>query len=136
MLGHEPWGRYIAGTDHLAVIQAELKPETVLYSVGRYEQSLPFYLRHTTVLVEHPDELEFGLEQEPQLWVPKRTEFIRQWQQHAASGVAAMAIMRPDIYEELQQQKVPMRVIMRDPRRVIVSSQLTVPIAVPLPHSL
>lgn len=128
MLGHEPWGRYIAGTDHLPVIEAELKPDTVLYSVGRYEQSLPFYLRHTTVLVEHPDELEFGLEQQPQLWIPERAEFVRQWKQHAASGVAAMAIMRPEIFEALQQQGVPMRVIMRDPRRVIVSSQLAAPL--------
>lgn len=125
MLGHEPWGRYIAGTEHLAVIQAELKPDTVLYSVGRYEQSLPFYLRHTSILVEHPDELEFGLEQEPQLWIPERAEFVRQWRQHVASDVAAVAIMRPDIYAALQQQGVPMRVIARDPRRVIVSSQLT-----------
>lgn len=127
MLGHEPWGRYIAGTEHLAVIGAELKPDTVLYSVGRYEQSLPFYLRHTSILVEHPDELEFGLEQEPQLWIPQRADFIRQWRQHAASGDAAMAIMRPDIYDDLQQQGVPMRLIVRDARRVIVSSRLNAP---------
>ena len=131
MLGHEPWGRYIAGTGQLGVIKAELKPQTVLYSVGRYEQSLPFYLRHTSILVEHPDELEFGLEQEPQLWIPLRADFVRQWRQHAASGEAAMAIMRPDIYDDLQQQGVPMRLILRDARRVIVSSLPTPPATLP-----
>ena len=123
MLGHEPWGRYIAGTEHLAAIQAELKPEMKLYAVGRYEQSLPFYLRHTTILVEHPDEMEFGLGIEPQLWIPKRADFVAQWQDQQAKGVKAMAILRPDIYAEFLQQGITMRVLSQDPRRVIVSSQ-------------
>ncbi|PRC92263.1 glycosyltransferase family 39 protein [Solimicrobium silvestre] len=124
MMGHEPWGRYIAGTEHLAAIQAELKPETSIYAVGRYEQSLPFYLRHTTILVEHPDEMEFGLQYEPQLWIPKREDFVKQWLDHQANGVAALAIIRPDIYDAFVQQGIPMRVIAQDPRRVIVSSKL------------
>jgi 4-amino-4-deoxy-L-arabinose transferase-like glycosyltransferase len=124
MLGHEPWGRYLAGTEHLAAIQAELTPETPLYAVGRYEQALPFYLRHTTILVEHPDELEFGLEQEPQLWISNRTDFVNQWRDDQAHGVTAMAIIQPAIYAELLQQGVPMRIITQDPRRVIVSSAL------------
>ncbi len=123
MLGHEPWGRYIAGTDHLAVIRSELTPQMKLYAVGRYEQALPFYLQHTTILVEHPDEMEFGLEYEPQLWIPKRADFVRQWQEQQASGIPAMAILRPDIYAEFLQQGIAMRVIAQDPRRVIVKSR-------------
>lgn len=124
MLAHEPWGRYIAGTEHLAVIRAELTPTMPLYAVGRYEQALPFYLRHTTILVEHPDEMEFGLQLEPQLWIPKRADFVRQWLKDQSQGIAAMAIMRPDIYTELTHQGIPMRVISHDPRRVIVSSKI------------
>ncbi len=126
MLGHEPWGRYIAGVDHLAAVQAELaanKSDTPIYSVGRYEQSLPFYLRHTTILVEHPDEMAFGLEHEPQLWIPNRADFVKQWLKHRARGEAALAIIRPDIYTGLMQQGIPMHVISQDPRRVIVSSK-------------
>lgn len=126
-LGHEPWGRYIAGADHVAPIQAELAklpPDTLIYSVGRYEQSLPFYLRHTLVLVEHPDELEFGLQQEPHLWIPKRADFVKQWLAHQANGVTALAIIQPDMYAEFVQQGVPMRVISQDPKRVIVSSKV------------
>jgi len=124
MLGYEPWGRYIAGTDHLADIQAELTPSMPLYAVGRYEQALPFYLGHTTILVEHPDEMEFGLEHEPQLWIPKRADFVEQWLADQSQGVTAMAILRPDIYADFQQQGIPMRVITQDPRRVIVSSKI------------
>ncbi len=124
MQGHEPWGRYIAGTEHLAAIQSELTPTMPLYAVGRYEQALPFYLRHTTILVEHPDEMEFGLQYEPQLWIPKREDFIQQWLQDQTNGVTAMAIIHPDIYTALVHEAIPMRVIAQDPRRVIVSSNM------------
>ncbi len=124
MLGHEPWGRYLAGTEHLAAIQAELKPETPFYAVGRYEQSLPFYLQHTTILVEHPDEMEFGLEHEPHLWLPKRDDFVQQWRDYQSRGITAMAIIQPAIYQDLLKQALPMRVVTQDPRRVIVSSRL------------
>lgn len=123
MLGLEPWGQYRAGTNHLAAMQAELTPQTRLYAVGQYEQALPFYLRHTTILVEHPDEMEFGLGIEPQLWIPERAEFIRQWQDQQEHHVKAMAMLRPGIYDELLKQGVSMRVIAQDPRRIIVTSQ-------------
>jgi len=123
-LGHDPWGRYIAGVDHVAAIEAELKPGTTIYAVGRYEQALPFYLRHTFVLVEHPDELEFGLQQEPHLWIPKRADFVKQWLAHQANGVTALAIIRPEIYNDFVKQGIPMRVISQDPKRVIVASRV------------
>ena len=66
MLGHEPLGRYASGLDLVPAIEAELTPETPIYAVGRYNQTLPFYLRRTMILVDHADELEFGLKQEPQ----------------------------------------------------------------------
>jgi len=121
-LGHDPWGRYMAGVNHIAAINAELKPETTIYAVGRYEQALPFYLRHTLVLVEHADEMAFGLQQEPHLWIPKRADFVKKWLTHQADGVTALAIISPQIYDEFVKQGIPMRLISRDPRRVIVAS--------------
>lgn len=120
-LGHNPWGKYIAGSEYVSKIQAELKqPDTPIYAVGRYEQALPFYLQRTMTLVEFPDEMEFGLEQEPQLWIPKREDFIKKWRSHQARSESAVAILRNDIYEELKQTDFPMRVIAQDPRRVII----------------
>jgi 4-amino-4-deoxy-L-arabinose transferase-like glycosyltransferase len=124
MLGHEPLGRYAAGILHVPAIQAELTPQTPIYAVGQYEQALPFYLRRTLILVEHADEMEFGLQQEPQLWLPKRDEFIAKWTASQVSGSKAIAILSPGIYADFQKRGVPMRVIGQDPRRVIVTNDL------------
>jgi 4-amino-4-deoxy-L-arabinose transferase-like glycosyltransferase len=124
MLGHEPLGRYAAGWLQVPAIQAELTPETPIYAVGRYEQALPFYLRRTVILVEHADEMEFGLGQEPQLWLPKREAFIAQWNADHAAGKKAIAILRPDIYTDLQKLAVPMRIIAQDPRRIVVTNDI------------
>ena len=127
MLGYEPLGAYRAGTKHLAAIKAELTPEMRLYAVDQYEQALPFYLRHTTILVKHPDEMEFGLQQEPQLWIPKLDDFVTKWRELQTSNVTAMAILNPDVYPELVKQGMTMRIIAQDPRRIIVSSKLAAP---------
>jgi hypothetical protein len=79
-------------------------------------------LRRTLILVEEPDEMAFGLKQEPHLWLPQRDTFIATWTSDHASGKKAVAILRPDIYSDLQQKAVPMRVIAQDPRRVIVTN--------------
>jgi 4-amino-4-deoxy-L-arabinose transferase-like glycosyltransferase len=123
MLGHEPQGRYSAGVDHLPAIRAELTPDTQMYLVGRYEQALPFYLQRTMTLVEHSDEMAFGLEHEPQLWIPTVDAFAEKWKADNAAGKKEMAIVRPDLYPRLQQLGLPMRVIGSDPRRIIVSNR-------------
>ncbi|MFZ6847414.1 glycosyltransferase family 39 protein [Undibacterium sp. RuRC25W] len=122
-LGHNPFGQYIAGISHVTAIKAELKtPTTPIYAVGRYEQALPFYLQRTMTLVEFPDEMEFGLEQQPELWIPKRNDFVQQWLKHQANHESAVAIVRTDIYQDFQQRHLPMRVIGQDPRRVIIAT--------------
>ena len=127
MLGHDPLGRYASGIDHVAAINAELTPQTVIYAVDRYEQALPFYLRRTMTLVDHTDELEFGLQQQPALWIPTIDGFLTIWLEGHATGRNAIAIMPPATYADLTQRGVPMRVIGQDPRRVIVSNQLKRP---------
>jgi 4-amino-4-deoxy-L-arabinose transferase-like glycosyltransferase len=124
MLGHEPLGRYKAGLDHVPAIATELTPQTPIYSVKIYEQSLPFYLRHTTVLVEYADEMEFGVKQEPQLWLPTLDAFIDVWNDEHAHGKKAIAILQPGVYPELQKRGLPMHIIARDPRRIIVTNDI------------
>ena len=127
MLGHDPMGRYSAGVNHLPALQGELTPQTPLYVVGRYEQSLPFYLRRTMTMVQHADELEFGLQQQPELWIPTREEFMRFWIRHHAGGEAAVAILSQDAYAQFARAGLPMRVVGADPRRIVVSSLLLPP---------
>ena len=119
MLGAEPHGRTRSGLAMVPAIAAELTPQTPLYAVGLYDQTLPFYLRRTMILVAHADELEFGLEQEPTLWMPTMAPFITAWK----SGPKAVAVTRPEIYRELLAQGVPMRVITQDARRIAVTNR-------------
>ena len=123
--GFEVYGRERAGTALLPAIQAELTPSTRLYAVGRYEQSLTFYLGRPSILVEYVDEFGFGLQQEPQHALSGLDEFIAQWQRDAAAGVPGLAIASPVMYEQLRQRGVPMRLVAQDRRRFVISNQLT-----------
>ena len=127
MYGHDPQGRYSAGIDMVPAINAELTPETPLYVVGKYEQSLPFYLRRTMIMVQHMDELEFGLNQEPQLWIPTIDAFAVKWAADHEAGKKDVAIMRVENYMELQKKGLPMRVIAQDPRRIVVTNAMQKP---------
>lgn len=120
LTGYEPYGNYRAGLPLVAVIQAELTPQTKLYAVGQYEQSLTFYLRRTMTLVDFKDEFTFGLGQEPHLSIPSREAFIEQWR----DGSESIAITSPKIFEDFKNSGVPMRVIAQDSRRVVISNNL------------
>jgi 4-amino-4-deoxy-L-arabinose transferase-like glycosyltransferase len=124
MVGHEPLGRYKAGLDHVPAMAKELGPDTPLYAVEIYEHAIPFYLGRTLILVKSADEMEFGVHQEPHLWIPEREEFVRQWKEAHAHGKKAMAIINPGAYTELLKLGLPMRIIARDPRRVIVTNDI------------
>ncbi|WP_454753284.1 glycosyltransferase family 39 protein [Cupriavidus necator] len=116
--GHEAMGRPNSGADLVPAINAVLAPDMPLYSVGLLDHTLPFYLRRTTILVAHPDELEFGVGQEPQKWIPTMEDFIARWQ----DGQRAVAIMLPDTYNALAARGVPMHKIAGDRRRVAVAN--------------
>jgi 4-amino-4-deoxy-L-arabinose transferase-like glycosyltransferase len=122
LIGYEAFGRYRGGLTHLPLIKAELAPHTPVYAVGGYEDVLPFYLGRTLVLVGDPTGFESGLRQEPQLWVPTLDDFIRKWIGDRSMGRKAVAIMRPDIFADLEGRNVPMRVVAHDARRVIVTN--------------
>ncbi|MBS0309607.1 MAG: glycosyltransferase family 39 protein [Proteobacteria bacterium] len=122
MFGHEPLGVYAAGTLHLPALRAELRPDTPLYTVGKYEQALPFYLQRTMIPVVFKDEQEFGLEQEPWRGIATIEPFIEKWKAERAAGIKAVAIMSIPNYEDLKKRGLPMRIIGEDPRRVIVAN--------------
>jgi len=97
-------------------IQPHLKPGIPFYSVGMYEQTLPFYIKRTVTVVEWQDELEFGFQQEPDKWVPKIETFKQLWREQPE----ALAIMNPHMYSRMEQEQLPMEEIARDTRRVVV----------------
>ena len=80
-----------------------LKPGVPFYSVGTYDQTLDFYLGRTVTLVQFRDELDFGLQQEPQLAIPDG---------RANGGDLEAAALRPglvgkDLYEQLARSRLP-----------------------------
>ena len=106
-------------TYHLALkLQPYLKPGVPFYSVGGYEQTLPFYINRTVTLVDYQDEMAYGLQQEPQLWVPDAAEFERRWRGHDY----ALAVMGPDVYDRFEKAGLPMQLIARDTERVFVKT--------------
>jgi 4-amino-4-deoxy-L-arabinose transferase-like glycosyltransferase len=123
LTGFEPYGAQRAGAPMLAAIRAELKAETKIYSVGIYEQSLTFYLDRTVTLVDYWDEFSFGLQQQPELSIPTVPAFVERWQKDAAAGVRDVAIIRSDIFRDLQQKGVPMRVVAQDARRIVIANR-------------
>lgn len=104
---------------HLAQqIRPHLKPGIPFYSVATYEQTLPFYIERTVTLVAYRDELSFGLDQEPGLGLPDLAAFRRAWREQPE----ALALMSPQTYAQLAAEGLPMAVVARDTRRVVVKT--------------
>jgi 4-amino-4-deoxy-L-arabinose transferase-like glycosyltransferase len=118
LLGHEALGRSISGVDLVAPMQRLLKPGMPIYGVRLLDHTLPFYLRRTLVMVEEPDELEFGTQQEPQKWLPTLAAFDTAWR----SGPPALALMSHETHALLQGRALPMTLVAQDPRRVVVAN--------------
>ena len=93
-----------------------LPADVPFYSIGSYEQTLPFYLKRTVTLVEFQDEMAFGLKHEPQRWVPTIKAFEPLWNSHPY----ALAVMGPEMYAQLEAARLPMQLIARDTERVFV----------------
>ncbi len=116
LTGHESLSPASSAYHLVQRIQPYLKPGIPFYSVGMYEQTLPFYIRRTVTVVEWQDELEFGFEQEPGKWIPKTADFIREWR----AQPEALAILSPYTHGLMEQTGLPMETIARDTRRVVV----------------
>ena len=122
LTGFEPYGKMRAGKAVALKMLPELKPDTKIYSVDTYEQSMTFYLQRTVVLVDYWDEFTFGLRQQPELSIPTVEEFMVRWNAHTAQGVKALAILSQDKYQQLKDEGLSMRVVAEDTRRVVVAN--------------
>lgn len=114
--GHETLGRAVSGIDLVKQVKEGIPEKVNFYSVRILDHTVPFYLGTTMTMVEFPDELEFGVKQEPQLWLPTLEAFIERWKEDQT----AYALMVPEQYIELEKLNVPMQEVGRDSRRVIV----------------
>jgi 4-amino-4-deoxy-L-arabinose transferase-like glycosyltransferase len=114
--GHETLGRAVSGIDLAQRVKTLIPANVNIYSVRMLDHTLPFYLGRTMIMVESPDELEFGVNQEPELWMPTLDAFMNRWKEDQS----AYALMVPEQYTALQKINFPMQEVDRDSRRVIV----------------
>jgi hypothetical protein len=94
-------------------------PTAPFYQIEMYDQTLPFYLKRTTTLVDYRDELALGLDAEPERGIAKLADWEARWH----SLPQAYALMTPDTFDKVARMGVPLRVVARDPRRVLVARQ-------------
>ena len=119
LLGHENLNPSNSAYQVAMQVRPLLPDNVPFYSVRMYDQTLPYYLRRTVTLVDHQDEMAFGLTQEPEKWIPSQNEFKRRWRDNDD----AFAVMDYSEFDRLSKEGLPMTVIARDPRRVIVRKQ-------------
>jgi len=101
----------------LKTAQPPYDPGAPFYQIQMYDQTLPFYLRRTTTLVNYRDELALGLDAEPERGIAT----VRDWQTQWQALQQAYALMAPETFDRLKTAGVPMRVVARDTRRVLVA---------------
>jgi 4-amino-4-deoxy-L-arabinose transferase-like glycosyltransferase len=114
--GHETLGRAVSGVDLANRVRNVIPADAPIYSVRILDHTLPFYLGRTMIMVEFPDELQFGVDQEPERWAPTLNDFIERWK----AQPNAYALMVPSQYAELERLGLPMEIVDRDSRRMIV----------------
>jgi len=114
--GYERLSPRQSGKQAADVLRPHVRPDTRLYAVEIYDQSLPFYLGRTFTLVNYVDEFALGLAQQPGLALPTLEAFARDWVRPGG----AVAIIQPDLYEKFTQQGLAMTLLARDERRALV----------------
>ncbi|MBB3179835.1 glycosyltransferase family 39 protein [Variovorax sp. Sphag1AA] len=113
---HNTYGQLKSAAPLAAALQSKITPDTPVFAVRTYDQTLPFYLGRNVVLVDYEDEFTLGQTVEPQRWIKTLDEFAAKWQ----SLPQAAAYMTKPTWLELQQRGLPMHIVFEDQRRVVV----------------
>lgn len=96
-------------------IAANVPPDTPVYTIDGYLQSLPFYWRHTIVVVNFQGELEFGITHNPERWIGDSDVFTTRW----LNSDQAVAVFNRDSFSSWQGRHLPMKIIHQDGKRVV-----------------
>jgi 4-amino-4-deoxy-L-arabinose transferase-like glycosyltransferase len=116
--GHESFSPALSAYHIAHNIRDRLKPDVPFYVVDTFDHTLLFYLGRTVTMVANKDELALPIAWEPRGYLPDTAAFARAWQ---ADREALAMFNANDLDGFLKAHPVPMRIVARDPRRVIVS---------------
>lgn len=118
LCGHNSLARSNSAYYLAEAIKHEVRADIPFYSVLMYDQTLPFYMQRPMTLVAYTDELEMGIKAEPHKAIMNLETFRQRWQ----SEPKALALLRREDFEVFARDGfIPMRVIARDSRRVVVA---------------
>lgn len=117
ILGHDAVRANRSAFDIAQVVAPHLDRTQPFYAVRTFDHTLPFYLGKTLTLVDYEDELALGLQMEPSRGIESVEAFLRRWEQ----DTRPLALISPDLYESLADMGVPMQLVARDRRRVVVA---------------
>ena len=117
LLGHETLAPAYSAYHIAGKIRPELKADVPFYTVNTFDHTLPFYLGRTVTMVAYKDELAQPIGWEPRKYLPDLAAFARAWQAEREAWAIFSARDFPQMQESLQ---IPMQVVARDPRRVVV----------------
>ncbi len=92
-------------------------PQTQLYSVGQFRETISPYLQRTLTVVGFEGELEFGLHAEPGKQTASPADFVTRWD----SSTDAVAFFGPKVWDTYRHQGLPGRVIAADNYTIAVS---------------
>lgn len=108
--------RFFSAKEMAMAIRSRSALAVPVFAVRTYDQSLPFYLKQTVVLVDYRDEFALGLGQEPQKGMATVQEFAQAWR----TLEDGFAVMPDSTWAGFQAQGLPMHEIARFSRRVLV----------------
>ena len=101
----------------VAATRPYIRPDTALFSIGQYRQSIAPYLGRTLRLGLYEGELEFGVTHTSGQYIGTLEEFASEWQRKSD----AIAFIEPELVAQLDQRGIPLRILAHDDRSVAIS---------------
>jgi hypothetical protein len=100
----------------LLTVRPLIQPETELFSVGQYRETISPYLGRTMTLVDFEGELAFGLREEPSKALTPEA-FLAHWN----ASTNAVVFMNPSLYDTWRKRGLQGKVIGADGTTLAVS---------------
>ncbi len=118
LLGGAALGPLYSTRALVAEVASYNRPGVAVYSIGGYQQTLPFYLRRNMILVSYQGELQFGIDHAryslQKRYIPTLREFSIRWRlRHRALGFAPRTVL-----SKLDALGVRYRIVGENPRWV------------------
>lgn len=120
--GHATMGERFSGKGLVQRWRAQepaLAADTPVFSVGSYDQSVPFYLGRTVTLVDYRDEMDLGLKAEPHKYGGTSEALIARW----PTLPLAYALLDLRALEQWRAAGVPFREVTRNGRRAVIANR-------------